>query len=196
MLQENYQLTFPDLDVAQLQRLTIAVLKNNRTRLNFAIWEYNKELGLGMQRRTKMKMYQSPMIKLVYTYWMFNVIRQGTRSEKVKRITGVERGNDGRYCSMAISFSALLNWLKRSLEMRGLHSEGQHYLRSRAKSKTRREGWGGRKDRNFDLWKEQMKQIFQQFDVSKATLVQKEYLDHWIGRINAIHFGCCLFEQM
>ena len=109
MLQENYQLTFPDLDVAQLQRLTIAVLKNNRTRLNFAIWEYNKELGLGMQRRTKMKMYQSPMIKLVYTYWMFNVIRQGTRSEKVKRITGVERGNDGRYCSMAISFSALLN---------------------------------------------------------------------------------------
>ena len=109
VLQENYQLTFPDLDVTQLQRLTIAVLKNNRTRLNFAIWEYNKELGLGMQRRTKMKMYQSPMIKLVYTYWMFNVIRQGTRSEKVKRITGVERGNDGRYCSMAISFSALLN---------------------------------------------------------------------------------------
>ena len=44
------------------------------------------------------------MIKLVYTYWMFNVIKQRTRSEKVERITGVQRENDGRHCSMAISF--------------------------------------------------------------------------------------------
>ena len=61
-----------------------------------------------MQRRTKMKMYKFPMSKLVYTYWMFNVIRQRTGSEKVKRITGVERENDGRHCSMAITFSACL----------------------------------------------------------------------------------------
>lgn len=48
------------------------------------------------------------MSKLVYTYWMFNVIRQRTGSEKVKRITGIKRENDGRHCSMAISFSACL----------------------------------------------------------------------------------------
>ena len=35
---------FPDFDVTQLQRLTIAVLKNNRARLNVAVWE--KELRL------------------------------------------------------------------------------------------------------------------------------------------------------
>ena len=33
-----------------------------------------------------MKIKKGPVIKLVYTHWMFNVIRQRTRSEKLKGI--------------------------------------------------------------------------------------------------------------
>ena len=91
------------------------------------------------------------MSKLVYTYWMFNVIGQRTGSEKVKRMTGVERENDGRHCSMAISFSACLTKEKLGDDKAVAH--GRPTLPKIEGGKTRREtgGRGGRKDRNFDL---------------------------------------------
>ena len=52
-------MVFPDLNVTQFQRLTIAVLQNNRTRLNVAIWEKRSRVKL---QSTKMKIKRAQQL--------------------------------------------------------------------------------------------------------------------------------------
>ena len=52
-------MVFPDLNVTQFQRLTIAVLQNNRTKLNVAIWEKRSRVKL---QSTKMKIKRAQQL--------------------------------------------------------------------------------------------------------------------------------------